>query len=103
MAALAKTEAAEKAEKIRKEVERRRKVEEKRKVEEEEKKAADGAARAAKRKTSRPIVPDSESEEISDLDKNPSSTKSCMACIKRGCKCVIVNVSFVVIPSPFLG
>ena len=92
-AALTKTEAAEKAEKIRKEAERRRKVEERRRADAEEKEAAEKSAKASKRKASRFIVPDSEMEEISEVDENLNSQKSCTACIKRGCKCIVVVVS----------
>ena len=88
-AALTKTEAAEEAEKV----ERQQKLEAKRKAEKEEKEAVDWVARLSKRKTLWFIVLDSESEEISDNNANPDSSRSCTSCIKRGCKCVIVNVS----------
>ena len=94
-AALARAEAAEKAEKER-EADRKRKAEAKRRAEEEEKVAAETAARANRRKKSRSIlvVPDSEedeSEEYEDPDKGMG--RSCSACIKRGCKCIMVQVS----------
>ena len=89
-AALTKMEAVEKAEKEWKEMERKRKAEAKRKAEQEEREAAEKAAKTSKRKTSRFIVPDSDSEEVSEV---PDAEKACSACIKRGCKCVMVQVS----------
>ena len=71
-ATLAKTEAAEKAKKIRKEAEQRRKVEEKRKADEEEKEAVEKLAKASKRKVSRFIVLNLETEEISEVTRTPT-------------------------------
>ena len=93
--ALARTEAAEKAEKER-EADRKRKAEAKKKAEEEEKIAAETAARVNRQKKSRSIlvIPDSEedeSEEGEDFDKGME--RSCSACIKQGCKCIMVQVS----------
>lgn len=101
MATLVKMEAAEKAEKERKEMEQKQKAEAKQKADQEEKEAVEKTARAGKRKASRFVVPDLETDEISEVDENRASQKSCTACIKRGCKCIVVVVSFYISNSSF--
>ena len=98
---LVKTEAAEKAKKEQKEMERKWKAKAKQKADREEKEAAEKTARAGERKASRFVVPDSETDEISEVDENRASQKSCTMCIKHGCKCIIVVVSFYISNSSF--
>lgn len=90
-ATLARAEAAEKVEVARKETERRRKEEAKKK-EEEMAQQTKTVMMSNKRKASRPVlvVPDSESE---SSEIGVEAEKSCTTCIKRGCKCIMVQVS----------